>query len=135
MKSPTTEYPVPTMTVEAAADFASGVHGYLSASARSEDDLDAAYGAFERQFGVGRWTIEHLRKKRAKVCDVSVFAKLRVGYISLCERQVRKLQHEIAITRATSGGDDTLEDLVAEADRLAEKIAARKEALKAGVGR
>lgn len=129
MPSPKSEQLVPPMTVEAAANYARGVHGFLEAGARSDDDLDAAYDAFERQFGVGRWTIEHLRKLRAKTCDVSVFAKLRGGYIALCERQVAKLQHQIAVEKATHDDDD-LSDLEAEASRLAAKVQAKKAALR-----
>lgn len=129
MKSPTTEYLVPKMTVEAATDYARGVHGFLQASSRTEDDLDAHYGAFERQFGLGRWTVEHLRKGKAKTCDVSVFAKLRAGYIALCERQVAKLQHQIAVEKATNDDDD-LRDLEAAAAALAEKVRAKKAALR-----
>jgi hypothetical protein len=50
-----------------------------------------------------------------------------MAYVDLCERQVSKLQHEIAIEKAM--GDDLLEDLGAEAAALAAKIAARKQAL------
>lgn len=64
------------------------------------------------------------RISKHQVHPMTVEARLRAAYLDLCERQVAKLQHEIAITRAT--GDDTLEDLVAEADRLAQKIKARK---------
>lgn len=129
MPSPTPEYPVPQMTVEAATDYARGVHGYLQAGARTDDELDAAYGAFERQYGVGRWTVEHLRKAKAKTCDVSVFAKLKGAYIALCERQVAKLQHQIALEKATDDDDD-LRDLESEAARLAAKIQAKKQALR-----
>jgi hypothetical protein len=129
MPSPTPEYPVPQMTVEAATDYARGVHGFLQANSRTEDDLDAAYGAFERQYGVGRWTVEHLRKAKAKTCDVSVFAKLRAGYIALCERQVAKLQHQIAVEKATDDDDD-LRDLEAAAAALAAKVKAKKAALR-----
>lgn len=129
MKSPENEYSVPKMTVEAAANYARGVHGYLSAGTRSDDELDAAYDAFERQFGVGRWTIDHLRKLKAKTCDVGVFAKLRGGYLALCERQVAKLQHQIAVEKATYDDDD-LENLEAEASRLAAKVQAKKAALR-----
>lgn len=125
MRSPKNEHSVPAMTVEAAANYATRVHKMLSAGVRSDDDLDVAYDSFERQFGVGRWTIEHLRKLKAKTCDVSVFARLRGGYIALCERQVAKLQHEIAIEKATHDDDD-LRDLEAAAAALAAKIAAKK---------
>ena len=125
MKSPTPEHPVPPMTVEAATDYARRVHGFIEAGVRSDDELDAAYSSFERQFGVGRWTIEHLRKRKAKTCDVSVFAKLRGAYLALCERQVAKLQHQIAVEKAIDDDDD-LRDLEAEARALAAKIAAKK---------
>lgn len=125
MPSPKPEYPVPPMTVEAATDYARRVHGFLEAGVRSDDELDAIYSSFERQFGVGRWTIEHLRKRKAKTCDVSVFAKLKGAYLALCERQVAKLQHQIAIEKATHDDDD-LRDLEAAAAALAAKIAAKK---------
>ena len=128
MKSPKTKHLVPTMSVEAAASYASRVHKMLSDGVRSDDDLDVAYDSFERQFGVGRWTIEHLRKLKAKTCDVSVFARLKGGYLALCERQVAKLQHQIAVEKATQNDDD-LRDLEAAAAALAAKIQARKAAL------
>lgn len=129
MKSPTPEYPVPKMSVDAATDYARGVHSFLQANSRTEDDLDANYGAFERQFGLGRWTIEHLRKGKAKTCDIGVFGKLRAGYIALCERQVAKLQHQIAVEKATDDDVD-LRDLEAAAAALAAKVQAKKAALR-----
>lgn len=129
MKSPKTKHLVPAMTVEAATEYAARVHGFLEAGTRGEDEMDAAYDAFERQFGVGRWTVEHLRKRKAKTCDVSVFAKLKGAYLALCERQVTKLQHQIAIEKATHDDAD-LRVLEAEAAALAEKIAQRKARLK-----
>lgn len=129
MKSPKTKHLVPTMTVEAASNYASRVHKMLSDGVRSDDDLDVAYDSFERQFGVGRWTIEHLRKLKAKTCDVSVFSRLKSGYLALCERQVAKLQHQITIEKATQDDDD-LRDLEAAAAALAAKIAQRKARLK-----
>lgn len=128
MTYPISEHLVHLMTVEAAADYARKVHGFLEAGARDEDHLDVAFDAFERRYGIGRWTLEHLRKGRAKTCDVGVFARLRAAYLDLCERQVAKLQHQIAVEKAT--GDDTLADLEADARLLAQKIAAKKAALR-----
>ncbi len=92
--------------------------------------IDVAFDQqFERRFGVGRWTLAHLKKGRAKTCDVSVFARMRAAYIAICERQMAKLQHEIAVEKATHDDDD-LRDLEAAAAALAAKIAARKAALK-----
>ena len=56
-----------------------------------------------------------------------LFARLRAAYLDLCERQVGKLQHQIAVLKATDDAD--LADLESEAARLAEKIEARKATL------
>ena len=132
MTYPNFEHPVPTMTVEAATTYARRVHGFIEADADAsglpgEEALDYAYDRFERVHGIGRWTVEHLRKGKAKTCDVGVFARLRGAYLDLCQRQVAKLQHQIEVEKAT--GDDALEDLEAEARALAERIAAKKRAL------
>lgn len=134
MKSPKSEYLVPPMTVEAATDYAARVHDKLTAGVRGDDELDWAYAQFESQYGVGRWTIEHLRKKRAKSCDVSVFAKIKNAYLALCEAQLRKLQHEIAIEKATYDDDD-LADLEAATAAIAARLKAKKASRMAAAGR
>lgn len=58
----------------------------------------------------------------------SLFARMRGAYLDLCQRQITKLQHELAVEKATTDAD--LGDLLAEADRLAAKVKAAKEALK-----
>lgn len=133
MTYPNDEYPVPEMTVEAAAHFAGKVHKFVEHDAEmtglpGDEAIEFAYDRFERLYGVGRWTVDHLRKGKAKTCDVSIFAKLRAAYYDLCARQVAKLQHEIAVGKATA--DDPMDDLEAEAANLAQKIAARKAAAK-----
>lgn len=109
------------MSVEAASDYARRL---VEAEARGPGDLDNALDRIEQRYGIGRWTIAHLRSGRAKTCDTSIFARLRGAYLDLCQRQLSKLQHQIAMEKAA--GDDTMEDLEAEAASLAEKIAARK---------
>jgi hypothetical protein len=124
MPSPISEHPVHPMTVDAACDYARRIHSFVEHDVRDPDQLEFAFDSFERRYGIGRWTLEHLRKGRAKTCDVGIFARLRAAYLDLCERQVTKLQHQIAIEKATS--DDDLADLEAEASALAAKIAAKK---------
>lgn len=126
MTSPNSEHPVHPMTVEAAADYARRIHAFVEQDTRDPDQLEFAFGAFERRYGIGRWTLEHLRKGRAKTCDVGIFARLRAAYLDLCQRQVTKLQMQIAIEKATN--DDDLGDLEAEASALAAKIAAKRRA-------
>jgi len=112
------------MSVEAASDYARRL---VEGEARGPGDLDNALDRLEQRYGIGRWTLVHLRTGRAKSCDMTIFARLRGAYLDLCERQVSKLQHQIAIEKAI--GDDTLEDLEAEASALAAKIAERKAAI------
>lgn len=129
MKSTNIKHPVQPMTIEAAYDYASR----LVEHEQRGSDLDAALHRLEQRYGLSPSQIMHLRSKRAKSCDVGLFARLRMAYIDLCERQVSRLQQQIAIEKAT--GDDTLEDLEAEARALAEKIAARKAAAIGGQAR
>ena len=67
----------------------------------------------------------------AKTVEAGLFARIRAAYLDLCERQVSKLQHEIALEKAMNE-DDTLEDLEREASRLAARIAQKKEAGRVG---
>mgnify|MGYP000432103208 CR=1 FL=1 len=57
--------------------------------------------------------------------EAGLLARIRGAYLDLCERQVSKLQHEIAVEKALNE-DDTLEDLEREARRLAARIAKKK---------
>lgn len=125
-KSTNIQHQVQPMTVEAASNYASRL---LDMEQRGSSDTEGALYRLEQRYGLSPNQITHLRSRRAKSCDVSLFARLRAAYLDLCERQVSKLQHEIAIEKAT--GDDTLEDLEGEARALASKIAAKKAALKA----
>ena len=90
-------------------------------------NADVAMSRLEAKYGISRWQLDHLRKNKAKTCDVSLYARIRAAYIDLCERQVTKLQHEISIEKALNA-DDALEDLEREARSLAARIAAKKEA-------
>ena len=127
-KSTNIQHQVQPMTVEAASNYASRL---LDMEQRGSSDTEGALYRLEQRYGLSPNQITHLRSRRAKSCDVSLFARLRAAYLDLCERQVSKLQHEIAIEKAS--GDDTLEDLEGEARALASKIAAKKAALKATV--
>lgn len=112
------------MTVEAASNYASLLLEYEQRGS----DVDSALFRLEQRYGLSPNQVMHLRSRRAKTCDVSLFARLKSAYLDLCERNVSKLQHQIAIEKAS--GDDDLEDLEAEARALAEKIAARKAGLR-----
>lgn len=58
-----------------------------------------------------------------------VFLRIRAAYLSVCERQIRKLEQEIAIEKARFG-DAAFADLDSEISSLASKIRTAKEGLK-----
>jgi hypothetical protein len=136
MTFPKSEHPVHRMSVEAydphmlfstkrAERMAKRL---IEAETRPDRDAEDVASAIERRWGIGFWQLAHLAKGRAKTCDIALFGRMRGAYIELCERQVTKLQQEIAIEKAI--GDDTLEHLEEEARALAAKISARKAALR-----
>jgi hypothetical protein len=92
-------------------------------------DYERAMKKIGARYGIGFWTLDHLRKRKAKTIDTRVFARIRAAYLDLCERQVSKLQHELEIQKAILG-DDSLEDLAREAADLVARVKAKKAALK-----
>lgn len=73
--------------------------------ARGPGDTENAMRAIERDYGVDYWTLWRLRYRRSQVHDigVSIYMRLLNAYRSECERQRRKLQLEIEITKAIAG--------------------------------
>jgi hypothetical protein len=82
---------------------------------RGPGDIENAMRAIEREYGVDYWVQWRLRYRRSALRDigVTVFMSLRNAYRAECERQMRKLQNEIASTPS---------DLVAEAEALVREI-------------
>ena len=108
-------------TVEQAMGY---VKRMIASEAKGWGDQENAQHRIEAKYGISFWALERLRTGRAKSVDMGLFQRIRGAYLDLCERQVAKIQSEIAIERAL--GSDTLEDLEAEAASLAARIAAKK---------
>jgi len=122
--SPNSEHPVHPMSAAAATEL---VRKMIYEETRNTGDTELAMRKIARRFGIGFWTLDHLRKGRAKSCDSSLMARIRNAYIDLCQSQIEHLQHEIEVERSISD-DDTLADLELEIAALAEKIQARRSA-------
>lgn len=90
-------------------------------------DSERAMQKIAEKYGLSFWTLDHLRKRKAKTIDVGLFARIRTAYLDACERQVTKLQQELAIEKAL-WANDNLEDLVAEVSALAARIQAKRAA-------
>ena len=111
-------------TVETASVY---VKRMVEREGRGWGDQSAAQRRIESRYGISFNALDHLRTGRARTVDAGLFARIRAAYLDLCERQVTKLQHEIAIEKAIHD-DESLEDLEREADRLAALIQAKKAA-------
>lgn len=113
-------------TVETASAY---VKRMVEHEARGWGDQANAQQRLEVRYGLPFWSIEHLRTGRAKSVEAGLFQRIRAAYLDLCERQVAKLQHDIAVEKAMNS-DDALEDLEAEAEALAARIQAKKARLR-----
>lgn len=109
------------MTAATATEY---VRRMIGREMQGPGDAGPAMNRLEAKYGIPFWTLEHLRKGKAKTVDVSVFARIREAYLSHCERQLRALEHEIRLEKAR--GNDRDQDLLAEAETLLAKIAERR---------
>lgn len=111
------------------AEMAAGyVRRMVQSETRGWGDQDGALARLEARYGIPFWSLNNLRTGRAKTVEAGLYARIRAAYLDLCERQVAKLTHEIAIEKALSD-DDALEDLEREAAELSARIEAKKAAL------
>jgi hypothetical protein len=74
---------------------------------RANGDTENAMRSIERDYGVDYWTLWLLRYRRSAMRTIShsVYERLKAAYRAECERQVRKLQHEIEITEQIAGAN------------------------------
>lgn len=98
---------------------------------RGWGDQHNALSRLGQRYGIPFWALQNLKLGRAKTVEAGLFTRIRTAYLDLCERQIAKLQHEIAVEKALSD-DDTLRDLESEAHRLAQKITAKRSQRLAG---
>jgi len=73
--------------------------------ARGPGDTENAMRAIERDYGVDYWLLWRLRYRRSVLKDIgiSAYMRLKAAHQAECERQMRKLQHDIARTEAIAG--------------------------------
>lgn len=100
---------------------------------REEDGPGAAERAMRklaRDYKISFWTLDHLRKNKAKTCDVSLFAKIKAAFIDHCTKHAERLKREAQLAQEASPNDDVAalsREIQALADRLAVAKAAAKE--------
>lgn len=112
------------------ADLAAGyVRRMVEEETRGWGDQSNALDRICRRNSLPFGTMENLRVGRVKTVEAGLMARIRGAYLDLCQRQVARLQHAIAIEKAKNDDDD-LEDLAAEAAALALKIETKRGAMK-----
>jgi hypothetical protein len=81
--------------------------GWASQLVRSEivgpGDLENAMRRIEAKYGVPYSTLWALRYRKPKDMLVTAWFGLKAAYEAECQRQMRKLRHEIEITKAIAG--------------------------------
>lgn len=72
---------------------------------RGPGDTENAMRSIAHDYGLDYWTLWRLRYRKSSLRDigVSAYMRLKAAYQSECERQMRKLKHEIEITEAITG--------------------------------
>lgn len=75
--------------------------------ARGPGDTENAMRQIEREYGIDYgflWSLRY-RRERLRIISISVYEKIAAAYRAECERQLRKLRHEITITETLAGPD------------------------------
>ena len=88
--------------------------------------IEEALRRVEARTGVNYWTLWAFRYRKPKVIAADIFFQIRDSYLALCEREVAKLEHSIAIAKA-KGGTDDLEDIAGTAASVRAQLEAAKE--------
>ncbi|CAM5769922.1 hypothetical protein [Bosea minatitlanensis] len=92
--------PVQKPPVDQAADWANEM---VLRETRGPGDLPNAMERLERRHDLPAKTLWSLRYRRPKDIFASLYFKLGQAYQAECERQMRRLSHELEITRAIAG--------------------------------
>lgn len=74
---------------------------------RGPGDTENAMRSIAREYNIDYgflWSLRY-RRERLRIMSISVYEGLRAAYRAECERQLRKLEHEIARTEEIAGAD------------------------------
>ncbi|WP_246658836.1 hypothetical protein [Mesorhizobium sp. J18] len=112
------------------AEIAAGyVRRMVSRESSGWGDQTEALKRLARNYKLPFWTLNNLRIGRAKTIEAGLRDRIREAYLDLCERQIRRLQHELEIEKAAAA-DDSLIDIENEAEALAARLLAARAARK-----
>jgi len=89
-----------------AAEASFYVRQMIHREAHGPGDHERAMERLEARYGLGFWTLDHLRKQKAKTCDVSLFARIKAAFADHCGKQAAKLLIEAETAMAVNPNDD-----------------------------
>ena len=89
------------------------------------DQLEAQR-RLETRYGLPFWPLEHLRTRRAKSCEASLYMRIKAAFVHHCGQQAIQLLHEAETAKAVNP-DVHLDDIE---DQI-RAVVARLEAAKA----
>jgi len=72
---------------------------------RGPGDLENAWRRLEARYGISFGSFWALRYRKPRDVHASIYFRLKAAYEAECERQMRKLQHELSITKTIAGDD------------------------------
>ena len=88
-------------------------------------NAERAMELLEAKYGISRWQLDHLRKNKAKTCEVSLCARIRAAFADHCGRHAARLLAQADAAQAVEHD----EDVAAIQDQI-RALASKLEALK-----
>lgn len=82
------------------------VRTMIHTGAKGPGDYERAMERLEAKYGIGFWTLDHLRKNKAKTCEVSLYSRIKLAFVDHCGRQARRLLDQAAMAQAVNPNDD-----------------------------
>ena len=79
----------------------------------------------EAKYGIGFWTLDHLRKSKAKTCEVGLYARIKSAFADHCGRQAQRLLREAELAQAVEPNEDVAA-IQREIQALQARLAAAK---------
>lgn len=94
-----------TTAVDQAASWAKRL---THSEARGPGDMENAWRRLEHRYGVPWRAFWSLRYRRPNEIAASIYLRLQAAYVAEGERLIRRIRHDIEVTKATSRADQAL---------------------------
>ena len=101
------------------------VRTMIHREARGPGEYERAMERLEAKYGLGFWTLDHFRKRKAKTCDVSLFERIREAFVDHCKKQADTLLLDAEVAMAVLPDDDVAA-IQSEIQALATRLAFAK---------